>query len=413
MRRPSGRKPPIDAVLAWGGPVTSSVWLVFLAQPLQALFAAHKPLWFDLVMIGQLLLAVGLYLSLVLRHTYSGAEAHSPHLRRHVATLAVMAAVSVTAPLIGGSAWGPALIFTSSATGSKLPARISLPSIGALSVLTFLVNVIIGGSWIDVGQAVVLVGTIGLITAGIARMIVTIRALESAREELARLAVAEERLRMARDLHDLLGHSLSLIAVKSELARRLVATHAEQAMAEIADIESVSRRALLDVRAAVSGYRQISVARELESSREILAAAQIGFDAASSLDGSSIGGLSPRAESVLAWTVREGVTNVVRHGHARRCAIRLERVASGVRCEIRNDRRDARPGHEARAMADSRFGNGLSGLSERVRALGGRMEAASLADGGFLLAVTLPAGAADDRDRERERGIPHDSRTVG
>src|SRR5262249_3539777 len=144
----------------------------------------------------------------------------------------------------------------------------------------------------------------------------TVAQLRRAREELARGAVNEERLRFARDLHDLLGHSLSTIVLKSELAGRLVPPG--RAAAEIADVQRAARDALQQVRAAVAGYRRPSLVSEIAAARELLAAA--GIDARI---GPSPAALPLAADGLLGWAVREGVTNVVRHSRARLCTIRL------------------------------------------------------------------------------------------
>src|SRR5438309_515445 len=144
------------------------------------------------------------------------------------------------------------------------------------------------------------------------------RQLSQAREQIARLAVGEERLRFARDLHDLLGHSLSVIALKSELAGRLIKTTPGLAAHEVEDIEKVARDALRDVREAVAGYRQPTLAAELAGAHEALTAAGIDYRAEDEHMP-----LPPAIEAVLDWTVREGVTNVMRHSKAKRCEIRI------------------------------------------------------------------------------------------
>src|SRR5579885_30518 len=144
------------------------------------------------------------------------------------------------------------------------------------------------------------------------------RALGEAREENARLAIQEERHRMARDVHDILGHSLTVITVKAELASRLLDVSPERARAEVADVERLARDALADVRQAVAGFREISLPAELARARATLAAAGIEADLPSAAD--AVG--SPLRE-VCAWTLREGVTNVVRHSGATTCRVVL------------------------------------------------------------------------------------------
>ena len=160
--------------------------------------------------------------------------------------------------------------------------------------------------------------TISLTLFALARLGRANQELQAARRELARLAVAEERARIARDLHDTLGHSLSVIALKSELARRVLPDDPERAAAEIGDVERVAREALASVRDTVSGYRQPTLAMELAGAREALTAAGIDGDVEPAPDG-----LPREVDAVLGWAVREGVTNVLRHSDAARAHIRV------------------------------------------------------------------------------------------
>ncbi|RCV49969.1 sensor histidine kinase [Marinitenerispora sediminis] len=204
----------------------------------------------------------------------------------------------------------------------------------------------------------------------------------AAREAQARLAVSEERLRFARDLHDLLGHSLSGVALKSELAARLVRRDPERAVAEMAEVQQVAREALREVRAVVSGYREVDLPAELAGIRAVLSAGGTrctvtGVDA----------DVTPEQGTTLAWVVREGATNVLRHSSARRCDITLVREERAVVAEIFND--GVRRGTEG-----VRYGNGLTGLTERVAAAGGTLSARPVPDG-FLLRAVLPADPAN------------------
>jgi two-component system sensor histidine kinase DesK len=237
-----------------------------------------------------------------------------------------------------------------------------------------------GWKWLGIGQFVLIVGALGLWTTAFARNIAAIAELRAAREKIARLAVAEERLRFARDLHDLLGHSLSLITLKSELAGRLLPADPEKAAAEVRDIEGVARRALREVREAVAGYRQPTLDRELYSARKMLEAAGI----ACRIENKA--GVLPNAtDTVLAWAVREGVTNVIRHSHARQCEIRVTQDGEEIRAEVSDDGRTSSPKHDGTVT-----GSGLSGLAERVVASSGDFEAGPLPEGGFLLRLSLP-----------------------
>ncbi|CAN5492390.1 sensor histidine kinase [soil metagenome] len=195
--------------------------------------------------------------------------------------------------------------------------------------------------------------------------------LVSAEEENARLAVAGERNRFARDLHDILGHSLTVITVKAELANRLLDVDPVRARAELVDLERLSRDALSDVRRAVQGYRDLSLPGELARAREALRAAEIDADLPNSADE-----VPSELRELFAWTVREGVTNVIRHSGASRCTVRLG--VSAV--EVRDD--GTGPGEETRT------GTGLDGLRERAAATGAVLMTRTLDPQGFALSVT-------------------------
>ncbi|SEN53350.1 two-component system, NarL family, sensor histidine kinase DesK [Actinacidiphila rubida] len=280
-----------------------------------------------------------------------------------------------------------------------------------------------GPGWFE---AVALVFTAATVHA-FAGIAATNRALVEARAEVARLASEAERNRIARDLHDLLGHSLTVITVKSALARRLAEAGSPRVLAEVTEVEQLTRQALADVRAAVTGYREVSLAGELARGREMLRAAGIVADLPTAVDV-----VAAEHRELFGWVVREGLTNVVRHSRATRCTVRL---AAGL-VEIRDDGagRPAAPGvphqpenampvgqltpadadgpadAEAHAHADGPAdadavtfetagpvagprppaeGNGLTGLRERVAAAGGRVDAGPLVPRGWRLRVTF------------------------
>ncbi len=171
-----------------------------------------------------------------------------------------------------------------------------------------------------------------LVTAAVLSLADTVRELRSAREELARRAVEKERLRFSRDLHDLLGHTLSVIVVKSEAARRLAPRNMDAALVQITDIESVGRQALTEIREAVTGYRESSFTTELDRSRSTLTTA--GITPTITESGPP---LSPQTAALLGWVVRESVTNIVRHSGATHCAIALTGTADRVRLTVTDD----------------------------------------------------------------------------
>lgn len=196
-------------------------------------------------------------------------------------------------------------------------------------------------------------------------------------EQLETRAADEERLRLARDLHDLLGHGLSLITIKSQLARRLFAAgDSARAANEIVDIERVARESLQDVRHAVDGYRQPSFTSEIAGARAALTAA--GIDSTIEVSPDS---LPTAVDATLAWAVREGVTNVIRHSGAATCSIRLTRQAREASLEITDN---------GAASPMSMPGNGLRGLQERAAARGGHADAGPLPTGGFRVHVSVP-----------------------
>ncbi len=228
-----------------------------------------------------------------------------------------------------------------------------------------------GGATTGIGLMMLLVGDLRVRNAELTR----------ARAELARLAVARERERFARDLHDLLGHTLSVIAIKAELARRLAPADPQRAAVEIADVETIARAALNDVREAVSGYRQPTLDGELAGARMALGAAGIHVDVVRAEIA-----VDPSVEAVLAWALREGATNVIRHSQARRCLLRVIATPGGAGVEVLDD---GTPG--ASASANGNAGHGLEGLRERVGGINGIVSAGPRAGGGYRLAVEVPA----------------------
>ena len=221
----------------------------------------------------------------------------------------------------------------------------------------------------------VAVPVVALASFGVRRIFEGNRVLSEARGELARLTAENERIRIARDLHDLLGHSLTTITVKAGLARQIGEVDPARALQEIAEVETIARRSLSDVRAAVTNYREVTLAGELATGRELLRAAGIRADLPGAIDITD-----PTQQELFGWTGREGLTNVVRHARASSCAVRL----STTSVEIVDDG----IGGEASS------GNGLQGLRERVAAAGGAIDAGPQQPRGWRLRVSLPPKAA-------------------
>jgi two-component system sensor histidine kinase DesK len=218
---------------------------------------------------------------------------------------------------------------------------------------------------------------------GIVRVFQSNAELRRMNAEVARLAVAEERLRFSRDLHDILGHSLTVITVKAELAGRLLDVDPARAAAEVADVERLSRSALADVRGAVAGYRDVTLPAEIASARTALEAA--GIDAVLP---SAVDDVPSERRELFSWAIREGVTNVVRHSGARCCRVSL---APGV-VEVADDGGGAGTQLTDRVGVGgaAEGGHGLAGLAERAASAGGRLVVGRAPEGGFLLRVQVP-----------------------
>jgi two-component system sensor histidine kinase DesK len=232
-----------------------------------------------------------------------------------------------------------------------------------------------------------------MVTAAILSLAEAVRELRAAREELAHRAVEQERLRFSRDLHDLLGHTLSVIVVKSEAARRLAHRDLEAALVQVTDIESVGRQALTEIREAVTGYREGSLATELDGARSALSA--VGVDPVVRQSGTP---LVPQTEALLGWVLREAVTNVVRHSGATRCEITVDGTLDRVRLTITDDG----AGVSVKDPVEGISSTGLKGLTERLAAAGGSLEAGPGPRTGFTVTAELPV----ESEPRVESGLP-------
>jgi len=245
--------------------------------------------------------------------------------------------------------------------------------VGGLIVGTVIAQLVIPGWTVDHSvQFQIFVG--GLAMWGVVQIIKRNRELDAAHQEIARLAVDEERNRFARDMHDIVGHSLTVIAVKAELAGRLVRRDPDRAEAEINDVERLSREALGEVRTAVAGYRDVTLSAELANARTALSAAGIDADLPSAIDD-----VPTERRELFGWVVREGVTNVVRHSGASRCWVRI----SPSMVTVSDD------GAPASLASTVDGGHGLVGLRERAEAVGGSLRVGRSPEGGFALTVTV------------------------
>jgi two-component system sensor histidine kinase DesK len=384
----------------------SGIWLVYLISPVSALFGHHH---------GVAWIAGGLAITVAFCVTYMLVLMRSdtqPRLAR--AGLAAIALLAALACAVYGKDWVPLWIYVSAATGMVLAAepdgrRVATLGVGVVGACYLFFCWV---SHLDLTTTLVVllpVLLIGLAMMGFRMQMTLMRELAQARGTVAKLATNEERLRLARDMHDLTGQSLSMITLKSELAAKRLAklpssAERDAALTELGDIGRVSRQTLHDIREAVSGYRRPTLAIEVITARNALEAAGIALDDDAGLTLRS-GTFDPDAEAVLAWCLREAVTNVIRHSRARHCRIRLAERTGELSLEITDDgrgfpgRTPDNPHNPDTAAApdapDNTRGSGLRGMSERLSAIGGRLSLGS-AEGsgpghGFRLIATVPA----------------------
>ncbi|GAB3334189.1 hypothetical protein GCM10027452_07690 [Micromonospora halotolerans] len=228
----------------------------------------------------------------------------------------------------------------------------------------------------DTAQVALITLLGGAMTLAFTRVARLVDELRRTQRELARTVVERERLRFAKDLHDLLGHTLSLVVVKAEVVRRLTPTDPGRAAAEAADIERIGRTALAEVREAVTGYREHGFGRELDNARSVLA--DVGITVTVRESGHP---LDVEADDAFRWVLREGVTNVLRHSRASRCDIEVSADAERAVLTVRDDGVGGRP----------EPGNGLRGLTERIEQAGGTLHVGPARGGGLLLTARVPA----------------------
>ncbi|MEV5127440.1 sensor histidine kinase [Streptomyces decoyicus] len=378
---PRNRRQAVGKTL-WVG-----IWLLYLAGPVGRLLQPGVPtaerVWGGL----GLTLFVLSYLVLVFRHMWRKMTVPLQY-----GAPALMLALATALSWTLDFSWLVLFIFTSVATAVVLPWRQSRWTIPLVTAVLLAVGARypeIRGYYLF-AYGLPALGT-GFIMVGVQHLIHTTTELRAAREEVARLAANDERLRLARDLHDLLGHSLSLITLKSELAGRMLPDRPTDAARQIADIEQVSRQALVDVREAVTGYRRPRLAVELAGARAALRTAGVEVSADPALE-SEYRGLAPDEEGALAWALREAATNVIRHSGARHCELLLtEEWEADERRYLCLTVLDDGAG-PPRTQHD---GNGLSGLRERLTRAGGRLETGPAPRGrGFALRARIPLTAA-------------------
>jgi two-component system, NarL family, sensor histidine kinase DesK len=378
----------------------SGVWLVYLIAPVSDLFGHRN---------GVLWIAGGLAIAVVFAVLYVPVVANSigrPDLGR--IGLLILAVLAGLACVVYGKNWTPLWIYVSAATGMVLPSgpagrRVAMRGVLAVGACYLFFSWLSHDDATDFLVVLLPVLLIGVAMIGFRMQMDLMHELAAARETVAKLATNEERLRLARDMHDLTGQSLSMITLKSELAaKRLgklpVSAERDMVLGDLGDIGRVSRQTLHDIREAVSGYRRPTLAIEAITARNALEAAAIRLDDDPGLTLRS-GTFDAEAEAVLAWCLREAVTNVIRHSGAKTCRIRLIERPGELSLEVSDDGR----GPGGPDQQSGTHGAGLRGMSERLSAEGGRLSLGVAEPGpglrqaqGFKLTATVPVDRYDE-----------------
>lgn len=352
------------------GLVFIGIWTLFLLLPLKAGWDLRDEVrgW---VGIGATLLFAAVYLTIFRRRRIElrGGVPHAP-LVPGLLMIGLAGTLALVVCLAVGQAGTATAVYLCVLCAMTLPRLWSLPSALLVAGGFYLSGFVVPGWEHDPGLLLsMLAATVAV--WGVQQLLIRNAQLVASEKRNQVLAVSEERNRFARDLHDILGHSLTVITVKAELAKKLMDVDPERARAEIDDLEWLSRDALADVRRAVEGYRELTLPGEITRARTALAAAEIEADLPNSVED-----VPSSKRELFAWTIREGVTNVIRHSHATRCTVVLQHDC----VEIRDD---------GVGSLQETVGHGLTGLRERAGVIDATVVTRSL-DPGFSLSVVLP-----------------------
>lgn len=359
----AGVRPP----RRWGG-LFAVVWLVYLLQPAHAAWtsSALGPKALALAALAAFAAGFAVFFHWLRRVRQAGAPVSRPVV---VGALVTGVLLLVLAEPAAGEDVLVGYVYLGVAAVMGLPLREALCTVAGLVVSAIGLGYGLPGwepQWDFLPELLLAC----FAAYGVDQVLLRNAQLTRAREQIVDLAVSRERERLARDVHDILGHSLTVIAVKSELVGRLV-EGPERARAEVADIEQLARTALADVRATVAGTREVSLAGELAAARRALDSAGIGAELPGSVEA-----VPPQHRELYAWTLREGITNVVRHSAASRCTVHWDHDA----LEVRDD---------GRGVGVTSGGTGLGGLRARAEAAGARLESGPVPGGGFRLRLEV------------------------
>lgn len=339
----------------------------------------HPALWQAVVTLLCALVSVLLVIRLAL---YPGALAPDLAPRPNWwLLLGALVVTTATARLIGGTVWIILVMAAATTAGAGLYRIKGFAPVGLITAAAAGLALLAGAT----NSGILLEGAAGGIAAMFGaqawQRVTLLRELHETRRELAKVAVVDERNRIARDLHDLLGHTLALASVKLELTERCFDKDAPRARRELADARAVVRDSLIEVREVVTGYRRPSLGNQLVSARRLLVA--YGIDVR--YDGQTEWALPAETDAVLAWVLRESVTNVVKHSKARTCEITVVVEKNAVSVEITDD---------GVGRQGTRVGGGLSGMGDRVRELGGSFETHPAEPHGFTVRAEIPLTVA-------------------
>ena len=322
----------------------------------------------------------GLLVLLAIQTFWARRQATGDLPRRLAYVLLVVQALLAYLPFIRfGASWTGMPGFLAGSVLLVLPPYVGWTVFATVAASTVGLQVMFTGSLYDelyvAGSTIVT----GLVVYGLTRLAALVAEVHAARLEMAKMAVAQERLRFARDLHDLLGYSLSAITLKTEVTQRLMVKYPARARAELNEILGISRQALADVRAVAKGYRELSFEQECRSAQSVLNATDV--DVRITLEHQD---LPVRVATVLATVLREGVTNLLRHSKASWCEIVVRQSDTEVTIDLAND------GVAHASVTDDIGGSGILNLSSRVVDLGGALAAGPEAPDRYRLHVRIP-----------------------
>ena len=334
-------------------------------------------------------------------------------MRTKILILAAQGVLSYLPLIWFGAFWGAMAGFFAGSLLLLLPTAVGWTLYGMTALSMIIPGILSHRGVIDTAYLAQTTALTGLVVYGLSRLNSLVDQLHRGRADLAQLAVSNEQLRFSRDLHDLLGYSLSAVSLKNELIRRLIPTNPHRACEEVDEVLVISRQALADVRRVASGYRQMSLSSELTSAESVLTAADVSVVVDTQ---DAIERLGLMTSTVLATVLREGVTNLLRHAKASRCWISARIEGDIVRLAIVND------GLELGShLRSPHTGSGLGNLERRLEDIDGRLIAQRLPDASdadlFQLIAETPVSDHDrwflDNPRTSLITNGRDSRTAG